>query len=494
MQHYRSSTALFLVLLFVVGLMACVRNPVTGKRQFSFMSEQQEINMGKQYDPTVVAQYGLYEDPQLQRFINEKGQAMAAISHRPNLNFEFKIVDSPVVNAFAVPGGYVYFTRGIMAHFSSEAEFAGVLGHEIGHVTARHSAQQYTKQMLGQGALIGGILLSPELAQNAQSLSQGLGLLFLKFGRDAERQSDKLGVEYSTQIGYDAKQMSKFFGTLAAMRGEAGAELPNFTSTHPNPGERKATVLQLAKAAQQPGTDYKVGRDSYLRMIDGLLYGEDPKQGFVENSRFYHPELKFQFPVPRNWKTANSPQQFQMAEPNGKAVMSLQLAAGSNLQEAAQNFVTQSKVTVLDNKQDRVNGNNALAILSELDQAAAQGQPSSPSTTLRILTYFIQYGGNIYQINGISTQTDYSRYSNNFINTMTGFNSLNDPDKLNRQPERVKILTASRSTTLQSLLQSSGVPSDRLQELAVLNGFALKETLPAGTLYKTITGGQLGNR
>ena len=480
-------------LLVLTLLAACVRNPVTGKKQLSLVSEAQEIQMGKAYDPQVVAQYGVYDDAELQAFINEKGQAMAAVSHRPNLNYEFKVVDSPVVNAFAVPGGYIYFTRGIMAHFSSEAEFAGVLGHEIGHVTARHSAQQRTKQTLGQIGMIGGMIAVPELAQQSQALSQALGLAFLKFGRDDERQSDKLGVEYSTQIGYDAKQMSKFFGTLAAMRGEAGADMPNFTSTHPNPGERKAKVMQMAKAAQAatPGKDYKVGRDSYLRMIDGLVYGEDPAGGFVENNRFYHPVLKFQFPVPQGWRTANSPSQFQMGEPNGKAIMSLQLAAGNDLQAAANAFIQNTKATVRDSKQTTVNGLQALVVLSELDQAAAQGQPSNPQAVLAILSYFIKYGNNIYLLNGITRRTDYSRYERTFVNTMSGFDDLNDPDKINRKPERVKIMTANRSATLQQLLQQSGIPSTRMQELAVLNGMDLNTTLSAGTLYKSLTGGQL---
>jgi predicted Zn-dependent protease len=168
------------------------------------MSEAQEIAMGKEADPQIVAQMGLYDNKELQAFITEKGKQMAAASHRPNLNYEFKIVDSDVLNAFAVPGGYVYFTRGIMAHFNNEAEFAGVLGHEIGHITARHSVAQQRNALLGQLGIIAGMVVSPEFGRFAETASQGLGLLFLKFGRDAERESDKLGVEYSSKIGYDA--------------------------------------------------------------------------------------------------------------------------------------------------------------------------------------------------------------------------------------------------------------------------------------------------
>ncbi|HEU4634138.1 MAG TPA: M48 family metalloprotease, partial [Flavisolibacter sp.] len=306
----------------------CARNPVTGKRQVVLMSEEQEIAMGKEADPQIIAQFGLYEDSSLQRFIREKGKQMAAISHRPNLDYQFRILNSDVVNAFAVPGGYVYFTRGIMAYFNNEAEFAGVLGHEIGHVAARHSVQQQRNQLLGQLGIIAGIIINPDLAQFADAASQGLGLLLLKYGRDAERQSDELGVEYSSKIGYDAHQMAHFFTTLQR-QGEASgaAELPTFLSTHPDPGERNVTVDKLATEWQQKLnlTNAQTNRDSYLRRIEGIVYGEDPREGYLENSIFYHPVLKFQFPVPANWNYQNTPQQVQLASKDGKALMLLML-------------------------------------------------------------------------------------------------------------------------------------------------------------------------
>jgi predicted Zn-dependent protease len=269
---------------------SCAKNPVTGKRDLMLLSEGQEVAMGKQSDPEIVKFFGLYEDKDLQQFIDEKGQQMADISHRKNLDYEFKIVDSPVVNAFAVPGGYVYFTRGIMAHFNNEAEFAGVLGHEIGHIAARHSAKQYSNAMLAQLGLVAGAALSPEFAQFADLAQNGIGLLFLKFGRDAESQSDKLGVEYSTKIKYDAKQMASFFQTLERLQGQGGEEVPTFLSTHPDPADREVKVAKLADdwKRKTKSETLKVNRDSYLRMIDGIDYGEDPKQGFVEQHVFYH--------------------------------------------------------------------------------------------------------------------------------------------------------------------------------------------------------------
>ena len=327
--------------LLILGFLiveSCAVNPVTGKRQVMFMSESQEIALGAQSDPAVVAQFGLYNDDKLQAFIKEKGQEMASISHRSHLKYEFKVVDSPVLNAFALPGGYVYFTRGILAHFNNEAQFAGVLGHEIGHITARHGASQQSKQMLYSGGLILGMVLSPELASMGELASQSLGLLFLKFGRDDETQSDQLGVEYSTKIGYDAKEMARFFGVLDRVSGGPEGRVPTFMSTHPDPADRNVKVEQYAKEwqAKTPGKNFEVNRDSYLRLIDGIVYGEDPRQGFVENNNFYHPDLKFQFPTPQGWQVQNSPQQVAMAPKGGKAIMIMNLAQGQSLEAAAQ--------------------------------------------------------------------------------------------------------------------------------------------------------------
>ena len=219
-----------IILLAISGLFSlsgCKTNPVTGKKELSMMSESREIALGKETDPAIVANFGLYENPQMQKFIDVKGQEMARISHRPHLNYEFKILDSPVVNAFAVPGGYVYFTRGIMAHFNNEAEFAGVLGHEIGHITAKHSVKQQTRQMLGQIGLVAGVVLSPGVRNNFEQISQGMGLLFLKFGRDAESQSDMLGVSYSTEVEYDSEYMACLLDTSPSPRDGLRSRMPS---------------------------------------------------------------------------------------------------------------------------------------------------------------------------------------------------------------------------------------------------------------------------
>jgi len=488
MNHFIQRTLVALLLVSgVFTIDSCARNPVTGKRQLAFMSEEKEIAMGKSYDPQVIQEMGEYKNPKMAAFLTEKGNAMAAISERPNLPWKFTLVDSDVVNAFAVPGGFVYFTRGIMAHFNNEAQFAGVLGHEIGHVTARHTVAQQAKQTVGQIGLIGGMILSPELASQGQSLMQGMQMLFLKFGRDAESQSDELGVKYSTAIGYDAKEMAGFFGTLDRLTGGSENRVPEFQSTHPDPANRKQRVGQLAQAAQAkvPGKKFEVDRDGYLRMLDGMIYGPDPAQGFVEAGSFYHPGLKFQFKIPGQWKLINSPSQVQIVSPDQKSVIQMKLAQGTDTRAAAQQFVEQSKIQVAQSSGNPINGLEATTILGDVTQQAQQGQKPQ---SIRVQASFIAYGGNIYMLVGMALPQDFNRYQRDIEYTIGTFAQLNDQSKLNRRPETIKIVSNPRSQSLGQALTSAGVPSGRVKEMAILNGMQMNQTIPAGMLIKALGG------
>ncbi|GAA4331412.1 M48 family metalloprotease [Flaviaesturariibacter amylovorans] len=463
---------------------SCARNPVTGKRQVVFTSEAQEISMGQEADPQIVAQFGLYPDSSLQRFMRERGQAVAAISHRPNIAYTFRVLDSDVINAFATPGGYVYFTRGIMAHFNDEAQFMGVLGHETGHITARHSVIQQRNQMLGQVGVLASVIVNPNLGRFAESAMQGVGLLMLKFSRDDERQADELGVEYMTKQGYNAHNMATFFQTLQRQSQSANAQaIPPFLSTHPDPGDRFVTVNKLADQWQQKTnqTDaaLKVNRESYLRRIEGITYGADPRQGYVETGAFYHPELRFQFPVPQGWQYQNSPSQFQMAPADGKALVILMLAPGSNLREAATAQLQKLQLTVVDSRETTVNGLSALVAVADQQQQQGGG-------TIRTLNYFIQYNGNIYHMVGVSAGADFAERQSTFASIMEGFRTLSDPAKLNRTAERIKLRTISSATTLRAALTAAGIPEARHNELAILNGMQLTDNLTAGTMIKVV--------
>lgn len=468
-------------LLFSFTLLcSCAVNPVTGKKQVVLMSEAQEIAMGKEADPEIVAYFGLYEDPELQQFITEKGLEMAAISHRPNLAYEFKIVDSPVINAFALPGGYVYFTRGIMAHFNNEAEFAGVLGHEIGHITARHSVIQQRNMILGQIGIIAGVILVPELGQFIEPLSQGMQLALLSFGRDAERQSDKLGVEYSTKIGYDASEMAGFFETLKRQQaGSGSASVPDFLSTHPSPDERENNVGKLAEQWKEKLnlSDAAINRESYLRRIEGMVLGEDPKQGYVENGIFYHPVLRFSYPLPKDWSFQNTPQQVQSASKEGDAILILTLNQQKTLDEAAKAFVEQYKLELKEQSNNAINNIPAITLIADQNQE---------NGSVRVVASFIQYYEYIYQLMGVAELSKFQGHQNTFLASIRGFQELKDTDKLNRTADVIAIKTVPQQMTVQAAFEYFKMPQTRINELAILNGRLLTDTLSKGELIKVI--------
>ncbi|MCJ7595589.1 MAG: M48 family metalloprotease, partial [Desulfobacterales bacterium] len=307
---FRKTLVALSLLGFLLWIPSCAVNPVSGRPEIMLLSEGDEVKLGGQTDVQVVKEYGIYDDPKLASYLNDLCRRMGKLSHRPNLPYQFKILDTSVVNAFAVPGGYIYFTRGILASLNSEAELAGVMGHEIGHVTARHSAEKYSRAQLAGIGLGLGSIFSDTFRALSDFAQLGVGMFFLKFSRDNERQADDLGVEYASRAGYDASQLAHFFETLEKMNpGSDRSGLPGWFSTHPNPENRvQAVRARSMEWRQRLGKgDLEVRREEYLRLMDGLVFGEDPRQGYVEEGVFYHPELRFQFPVPQDWKLNDTP-------------------------------------------------------------------------------------------------------------------------------------------------------------------------------------------
>jgi len=476
------------ILLFtlIVLVPSCAVNPVTGKRQLMFMTEEQEISLGAQYHPSVVATFGVYENEALQKFIEEKGTEMGKISHRPNLTYHFTILDSPVINAFAVPGGYLYFTRGILAQINSEAELIGILGHEMGHVTARHTVQQQTNQQIGQAVLIGGMIVSEEVAKYADLAMTGMQLLFLSFSREHESQSDQIGVEYATKIGYDAHQMAEFFKVLdkMSMDSQQGG-VPTFLSTHPDPADRYEKVETMSNEwqAKYPNETFQVNANRYLQMIDGIVYGEDPRQGFVENHTFYHPELKFKFAFPDTWTLTNQPTQVQIIAPDKDAGIIFSLSSESTPEAASQKSLTDLKLSLVNSEKINVNGSTGLAVLSQQVNQTQDGQQQ----TTKVLSYFIKKGENVYEFHGIADGSKFAAYQPAFEATMKGFSTLTDAPKLNVKPDRIKIIQInSASVSLEDAFKYYKVPQDRFNELALLNDKELNSQLHKGDLIKIV--------
>lgn len=320
-----------LFLALSLTLSACATNPVTGKSDFTLVSEDEEIEQGRSFHQQVIAEYGVYDDPELQQYVNAIGQDLAARSHRANLEFTFTVLDSPQINAFALPGGYVYITRGIMAYLDSKAELAGVLGHEIGHVTARHSVRQQSGQM---ASTLLSVLISATTGQSGLGdLSNQLGTGIVRgYGREHELEADRLGAEYLHLSGYDPEIMLEVIGVLKdqevyeqELAKKEGRE-PNIYhgvySTHPRNDDRLKTVVRAAK-----DLSVQTYRDSdqpgYYAKIDGMMWGPSIKQGILANNLFSHPELAFSLQLPETWDVNNYPEFLQARNPQSAAIVQI---------------------------------------------------------------------------------------------------------------------------------------------------------------------------
>jgi predicted Zn-dependent protease len=316
-----------------LALSGCARNPATGQQQLMLVDERGEIAMGRDADVQVAARLGLVEDATVQSYVSRVGRRLAATTERPALPWSFRVVDDASVNAFALPGGFVYVTRGLLAHLNSEAELAAVLGHEMGHVTARHSASRASEAQVATLGLALGALADPRIARNLDLLEAGVGLLMLKCGRDDEREADTLGVRYVGRAAYETEASVRVLRMLGRVeQGQPQASLPEWLSTHPGSDARVRRVAQLVSRG---GRD---GHREYLRAIDGLVFGEDPSEGFFHGDTFVHPSMNMRLELPRGWSTRNTHTAITAVSPAGDAGLALTVAGGHSALAAAQSF------------------------------------------------------------------------------------------------------------------------------------------------------------
>ncbi len=481
------TTFLLPILILCVFYGACVKNPVTGKRQLALMSESQEIAMGQASHPEVLSEFGIVENKALQQYCARIGNDLAKASHRPNLPWQFAVVDSPIVNAFAVPGGFVYLTRGIVEHMNNEAEMAAVLGHEIGHITARHSVTQISQGQLISLGLGLGSMLSSRFRQVGGLAEMGLQVLMLKYSRDHERESDQLGLEYMSRCGYDPEQMSRFFQVFAGMEEESSQSIPNWLSSHPSPPDRiRKTSEEAVRLKSASGRrDFKVNANEFLPQLDNLVYGENPREGFVEKNRFIHPELRFQMDIPQNWKVENTKSAVIIADPEGGAAVQLTMIPPETVKspgEAAQQIAGQEGIQFLYGGNERINGNQAFLGVYRVQ---------SDSGVLGVSAAFISFGGRIYQAAGLTSGSAFTRYSPAMNAAIRSFRELTDPRLLSVQSDRMKIYRARKGDSLRSLAKSMDPTRVKLEDLARINRIDPDQPLSAGAMVKLV---QMGRR
>ncbi len=481
MRCRASLTAALIPALLAGGLaFGCARNPVTGQNELSLVSESQEIEMGRQSAAEVEQSIGYVDNDQLQAYVAGIGKRMAAQSERPDLPWEFHVVNDAAVNAFALPGGFIYVTRGLLGSINDEAELATVMGHEIGHVTAKHSVQQISKAQLAQLGLGVGSVISPTLAQFAGIASQGLGVLFLKYGRDAENQADQLGFRYALGQKYDVREMANVFVTLERTSEASGAgRVPEWLSTHPDPGNRVEHVKAMLDTTPMPAGLVRNG-DTYLQNLRGLVYGDDPRQGFFDGNVFYHPEMRFQLTFPEGWKTQNLPSAVVAASESQDAILQLGLAGTASPEEASRQFLSQEGVQPGQSSSEEINGNPA---------RTSYFQAQTEEGNLEGVVSFIAYGGKTFAVMGYTKQGGLQQYDAVFRGAIRSFGPLQNQTALSVQPAKLDVVRLSQQMTLDEFNRQypSTIP---IAELAIINELEGPSTaMPAGRYVKRVVGG-----
>jgi predicted Zn-dependent protease len=368
-------------------------------------------------------------------------------------------------------------TRGILTYFNSEAELMSVLGHEIGHVTAKHSVSQISKAQIAQLGLGVGMVLTPNLDVVHQVAGSGLQVLFLKFGRDDEAQSDELGFRYMVEAGYDPREATDMFEMLGRLSG--GGRLPEWQSTHPDPENRAAESAERAATMTVDPSTLRVGRDDYLRRIDGVVFGANPREGYFDDDRFHHPDLKFRMSFPSGWKLHNLSQAVIGLNATEDAVLQLRIIQATSPRVAADTFIAQAGVQQESVSSQPINGLSADTRYFSI--ATQRG-------IINGLVAHVAYGGNIYQLLGYGGLAAFSRERTALSDAIESFEPETDATVLDVEPARIDLVRLPRRMTVTEFHRRypSSIPAE---QVALINGVAMGDMLASGLLIKRVTGG-----
>ena len=464
----------------------CSVNPATGDEQFTaFLSPEDERRVGAQEHPKLVKAFGgLYDDPALQRYVSSLGRLLQQTSEQPEPPFTFVVLDSPVVNAFALPGGYIHVTRGLMALANDEAELAGVIAHEIGHVTARHSAERYSHGLVaGLGAAILGAVIDNRSVSDFANLAAGAYVQ--GYSRSQELEADTLGVRYLSRAGFDATAMSSFLETMGAeatlankMAGTRGAGAQGgLFASHPRTADR---VRKAADAAQAKfGGDR--GRDIYLRRIDGMIYGDSPEDGFVRGRAFAHPILRIAFTAPPGFRLRNAPEAVVGTHPSGATVRfdEARLANPSISTWRYLRGVWASRVALTRIERTQVDGMDAVA-------ASTRVHTRSGVRDVRLVAIRAA-PTRVYRFFFVTPPRQTREFSTPFRQMIASFRRLGVAQAASLRPLRLRIVEVAPGDTVESLAARMPFNEFRTERFMVLNGLRPGERVQPGQLVKIVT-------
>lgn len=463
------------LVVFLLPVLSCATNPATGRSQLILIGEDKEIQIGREAVPQVKAEFGVYPDSALGDFIGSTGKELATFTERPKLPYQFTLVDSPVVNAFALPGGPVFVTRGLLAHANDQAELAGVMGHEIGHVVARHGAEQISQSQLFSVTL--GVLgaLRPGVRKYSDLLGTGAQLLLLSNSRSAEREADNLGVRYIARAGYDPMGMSRFLGVLDRMGSEGGRALPVWLSSHPDPGNREEATRQqalplLTKMRKMQKSPRTLG-PQYLARLEGLVFGDDPRQGFKKGTTFHHPGMAFRFDFPEGWTLENTQQFVAVTEtgnqPRGQFLLrqvSAKNAQGMTPESYAERVGREEPNLKLQGKGVTQHGLAAWRGKAKVTQQDGTSYP--------LLVAWIAHRGSLFELVGAYDSKAGEEFAGKLDRIITSLREEKDPEVLAVKPVVLKLVKGKQGVTLDALCagrKDLGAPCKEIARINQIN-------------------------
>ena len=449
-----------------------------------------EIEQGREADKQIEAQFGFYDDEELSAYVSEIGNRMAAMSERPTLPWTFRVLDSPVVNAFALPGGFVYVTRGLVAYAGNEAELAGVIGHEIGHVTGKHSQSRQRRSLFANLGLLAASLFSETVRD---LVSTGLpqlatGLVLMKYSRGQELDADERGIGYATSVGYNPYGIGGFFETLQSLEEQSDRKkVPGWVSTHPQVDDRIERSRRWADEAMArynlTTEDLFVGRRELLAEVDGVVFGENPREGFMRGDDFLHPDLRFRLAFPADWTVQNGRSAVVAISPSEEAYLKLELAAreeGEAPDDYVRRYLRELSADVSD---------SGRADVGDLAALEAVFSVQASNATYAVLGTWIDYDGRLYQILGVSSPNRWRAYSRTMRSSARSFAELTDETALEVGPARVAVTEVSQRMQLAGVIEQYPEVSVSPETVAILNHLSLQDLIAAGDVVKLVFGG-----
>jgi len=472
--------------LLFLALGGCAQNPVSGNQDFVLLGVDSEIAIGRTNHPKIIEQYGRYKDESLQAYVQSVGDKLASVSHRPELLYRFTVLDSPVINAFALPGGYIYITRGLMAYLNSEAELAAVLGHEIGHVTARHGVrQQSASQAANLGYTLGSILFPELRGAPSQNLFNILGGALLSgYGREHELESDGLGAEYLARAGYDTKAMidvirvlknQEIFSAIEAKKqGREAKGYHGLFASHPDNDTRLHEIVAGASqyaSAQKP----KIGRSEYLTNINGLTFGDSEAQGIRSNRHFYHLAMNFAVEFPAGWQINNNPDSLQSLSPNGDAIIEMR-ATDLNRKLTPREFIAQ-RLKIAKLKSGEVLSANGLDGYTVI--FTNQGKLA------RVAVVYLRDQGFVF-FGSVKNNKMFSQFDVDFVTTAKSLHALRSNETALAKALKLDVVTVGKADSYMAWAKDSRISNSPLEQLRLLNDDYPAGELKTGELAKRV--------